>query len=48
MSTSSAASLNRFQSAAASAASRSARVVKRMGSTALIRNGSMMVRYAMG
>ena len=35
--------LNRFQPAASSARSRSASVVSRMGSTAWIRNGSMIV-----
>ena len=44
MSTSSAWIANRFQPAASSAAARSSRVVMRMGSTAWMRNGSMIVR----
>ena len=43
MSTSSACRLNRFQPAASRACSRSASVVSRMGSTAWMRKGSMMV-----
>ena len=44
MRTSSAWSANRLKPAASMAASRSSRVVIRMGSTAWMRNGSMMVR----
>jgi hypothetical protein len=43
MITSSACRLNRFQPAARSAASRSSTLVRRIGSTEWIRNGSMIV-----